>query len=492
MNNQECSLYTAEDVRCGEYEIARSLSLEMYTLMERAGQAVFSCILDTFPETHSLLICCGGGNNGGDGYIVASLAKQVGMRVTLWQIGESDLTGDAAAAQAAWLALGGTISLPEDVIPPQYDIIVDALLGTGLHGQVRDSYSGLIQAINNIDIPVLAVDIPSGLCADTGVVLGCAVKAACTVSFIGLKQGLFTGQAAEYTGDIHFAGLGVDKYFSEQVPSVCSLIDAREMKGLFTPRSRTAHKGSNGRALCLGGDRGMFGAIRLASEACARAGAGLTRVVTQPENVPAIVGACPELMVYDWRGNSNEINDHLEWADIIAIGPGLGSSSWGRSLLGYSRTVEKPVVADADCLNLLVKTPDFNNKRIITPHPGEAARLLATTVEEVESDRFKAVQRLQNKYGGVVVLKGAGTLVHNGKHCWVCQAGNPGMATGGMGDVLTGIIAGLLAQGFSLAQAAKAGVWIHSTAADLCAREKGERGMLASELFPYLRPLLNS
>jgi NAD(P)H-hydrate epimerase len=312
-----------------------------------------------------------------------------------------------------------------------------------------------------------------------------------TVSFIGLKRGLFTGQAAEHTGEIQFAGLGVDKYFAEQVPAICSLIDTEEISAALSPRSRTAHKGSNGRALCLGGDRGMFGAIRLASEACARTGAGLTRVVTQPENVPAIVGACPELMVYDWRGNSNEINDHLEWADIIAIGPGLGSSSWGRSLLGYSRTAEKPMVADADCLNLLVKTPDFNNKRIITPHPGEAARLLATTVEEVESDRFKAAQRLQHKYGGVVVLKGAGTLVHNGRHCWVCQAGNPGMATGGMGDVLTGVIAGLLAQGLPLPLAARAGGWIHSTAADLCAEEKGERGMLASDLFPYIRKLLN-
>lgn len=492
MKTQEHNLYKADDVRQGEQTVAQSLGLDMYTLMERAGQAVFARVLDAFPETHSPLICCGGGNNGGDGYIVAALAKQAGMNVVLWQMGGPEkLTGDAARARDAWLALGGSISEPESDIPEQTDLIIDALLGTGLSGTVREDYAALINAVNASGRPVIAVDIPSGLCADTGVVLGCSVNAVSTVSFIGLKRGLFTGQAADYTGEVQFAGLGVAKYFAEQVPPVTSLIDDEEICRLCTPRSRTAHKGSNGRVLCLGGDRGMFGAIRLASEACARTGAGLTRVVTQPENVPAIVGACPELMVYDWRGNSYEINNHLEWTDIIAIGPGLGSSSWGRSLLGYSRTAEKPMVADADCLNLLVKTPDFSNKRIITPHPGEAARLLATTVKDVESDRFKAAERLQHKYGGVVVLKGAGTLIHDGRQCWVCSAGNPGMASGGMGDVLTGVIAGLLAQGLSLAQAARAGVWIHATAADLCAEEKGERGMLASDLFPYIRKLLN-
>lgn len=492
MKTKEYYLYKAEDVRQGEQTVAQSLGLGMYTLMERAGQAVFARILDGFPETQSPLICCGGGNNGGDGYIVAALARQAGMTVSLWQVGDPEkLTGDAARARDAWLALGGEIGQPQEAPPAGCDLVVDALLGTGLSGVVRGDYAALIDVINAAQLPVTAVDIPSGLCADTGVVLGCAIRAVSTVSFIGLKRGLFTGQAADYTGEVQFAGLGMEKYFAEQVPSVCTLIDDEEISGLLTPRARTAHKGSNGRVLCLGGDRGMFGAIRLAAEACARSGAGLTRVVTQPENVPAIVGTCPELMTYDWRGNSYEINNHLEWTDIIAIGPGLGSSSWGRSLLGYSRTAEKPMVADADCLNLLVKTPDFSNKRIITPHPGEAARMLATTVEEVESDRFKAAERLQHKYGGVVVLKGAGTVVHSGRHCWVCRAGNPGMATGGMGDVLTGVIAGLLAQGLSLSEAARAGVWVHSMAADRCAEEQGERGMLASDLFPYIRRLIN-
>ena len=492
MITKECSLYLAEEVRNGEREVAQRLHLDMYTLMERAGEAVFISIQERFPKVASLLVCCGGGNNGGDGYIVARLAKQAGIEVTLWQMGEPDnLKGDAANARDAWLSCGGTIEQPKLTFSEKFDLIVDALLGTGLAGAVRDDYATLISSINQSDVPVVAVDIPSGLCSDTGAVLKCAVDAAYTVSFIGLKCGLYTGQAANYTGDILFAGLDVADIFHEMVPSSCGLISEVEVHSHLSPRSRVSHKGHNGRVLCLGGDRGMFGAIRLTSEACARSGAGLTRVVTQPENVSAMVSTRPELMTYDWRGNSNEINDHLEWADIIAIGPGLGSSSWGRSLVGYSRTAEKPMVADADCLNLLAKTPDFNSKRIITPHPGEAARLLDIPIDEVEKDRFKAVKLLQHKFGGVAVLKGAGTLIYDGQRFWVCNAGNPGMATGGMGDVLTGIIAGLLGQGLELSEAARVGVWVHSTAADLCAEAEGERGMLASDLFPYIRKLVN-
>ncbi|WED24456.1 NAD(P)H-hydrate dehydratase [Vibrio sp. JC009] len=492
MNSREASLYQAKDVREGELEVAERLNLEMYELMRRAGQSVFDLLLSGYPDAQNILIVCGGGNNGGDGYVVAKLAKRRGMSVQLWQIGDpADLKGDAATAKDEWLAEQGTISSPQPKIPENVDLIIDGLLGTGLSGEVRQNYALLINAINQAQKPVISIDIPSGLCSDTGRNLGCVVKAQHTVSFIALKRGLFTGQAANYTGKVHFAGLAVDQAFRQLVDAKAHLITAEAVEPFLAPRERVSHKGNNGRVLCLGGDRGMFGAIRLTSEACARTGAGLTRVVTQAENVSALVSARPEVMTYDWRGNSNEINDHLEWADVIAIGPGLGSSSWGRSLVGYSRTADKPVVADADGLNLLARTPDFNNNRIITPHPGEAARLLNLTAEEVEKDRFQAVKLLQHKFGGVAVLKGAGTLIYDGSHYWICNAGNPGMASGGMGDVLTGIIAGLLGQGLTLSEAARAGVWIHSTAADLSAKELGERGMLASDLFPYIRRLVN-
>jgi NAD(P)H-hydrate epimerase len=492
VRSNEGSLYLAEQVREGEQQTAANLKLEMYQLMERAGKAVFGQLLQAYPQSKKILICCGGGNNGGDGYVVARLAREHGLDIELWQLGDHlQLKGDAATARDSWLATGGSISAPQEEVPADIEIIVDGLLGTGLKGDVREDYAAVINTINRAFCPVIAIDIPSGLCADTGANLGAVTRAEHTVSFIALKRGLFTGQAAEFVGQVRFAGLEVDSEFRRIVPANCRLISSDAVQAMLPARSRVAHKGSNGRILCLGGDRGMFGAIRLTAEACARIGGGLTRVVTQPENVSAIVSARPELMTYDWRGNSNEINDHLFWTDVIAIGPGLGSSSWGRSLVGYSRTVEKPVVADADGLNLLAKTPDHNPLRVITPHPGEAARLLGIDVQEVEADRFGAALKMQRKFGGVAVLKGAGTIIYDGDQYYICDAGNPGMASGGMGDVLTGLIAGLIGQGLSLSQAAQAGVWLHSSAADRCAAEHGERGMLASDLFPYIRRLAN-
>ncbi|MGR5149871.1 NAD(P)H-hydrate dehydratase [Photobacterium alginatilyticum] len=484
-------LYRAEQVRHGEQLAARAMQLEMYQLMERAGQAVFSHFRQQYPEAASLLVCCGGGNNGGDGYVVARLAWESGLAVTLWQLGPPErLSGDAARARDAWLACGGTITPPQPRVPDSAEVIVDALLGTGLKGSVREDSAGLISLINQAGRPVVAVDVPSGLCADTGNILGTVIQAQSTVTFIGLKQGLCTGQAAQYCGEVLFAGLGVDDAFCQQVQPSAYRICQDAVRQCLPRRGRTAHKGDHGRVLCAGGDVGMAGAIRLAAEACARSGAGLTAVITQPDNVLSIVTARPEIMVQGWQEKAHEISQRLEWADVIVIGPGLGQSDWSKALLFHFDATEKTMVVDADGLNLLALSPDYKNNRIMTPHPGEAARLLNTTVAAVEADRFAAAQSLQQKFGGVVVLKGAGTLINDGRQCWVCTAGNPGMATGGMGDVLSGIIGALAGQGLSLSEAARTGVWIHSTAADLCARE-GERGVLASDLFPYIRQLVN-
>lgn len=484
-------LYRAEQVRQGEQLAAQMMQLEMYQLMERAGKAVFTVLRQQYPEATSLLVCCGGGNNGGDGYIVARLARESGLTVTLWQQGQAGrLTGDAALARDAWLASGGKIATPQSRVPASTEVIVDALLGTGLKGKVRKDSADLINLVNRSGCPIIAVDVPSGLCADTGAELGAVIRAQSTVTFIGVKQGLCTGRAANYSGEVYFAGLGVEEAFQQcSSPSAYRLCQA-EVKRCLPLRDRTAYKGNHGRVLCAGGDLGMAGAIRLAAEACARSGAGLTAVITQPDNVMSIVTARPEIMVQGWQDKAHEISHRLEWADVIVIGPGLGQSDWSKALLFHFDATDKKMVVDADGLNLLALSPDYKNNRIITPHPGEAARLLGTTVAAVEADRFAAVQLLQQKFGGVAVLKGAGTLIHDGRQCWVCTAGNPGMATGGMGDVLSGIIGALAGQDLSLSEAARVGVWIHSTAADLCARE-GERGVLASDLYPYIRQLVN-
>ena len=486
------NLYQAEQVRRGERQAAAQQSLDMYQLMERAGAAVFHELEQGFAQHQHVLVCCGGGNNGGDGYVVARLAREAGYAVTLWHLGEpAQLQGDAARARDTWLAAGGQILDPGNMIPESVDVIVDALLGTGLSGEVRPEGQRLIAMINKIALPVIAVDIPSGLCADTGKVLGQAVKARLTVTFIGSKQGLWTAQAAGYVGRVQFAGLQVADDFEQIEPPSARLIQAIDVALCLSPRSRSAHKGDHGRIILAGGDQGMGGAIRMAAEAAARAGAGLTAVLTQPDNVLSIITARPEIMALGWQGQDMSVpRQRQQWADILVLGPGLGQSSWSQSLYSELTKTEKNLVVDADGLNLLSRSPDYKNNRIITPHPGEAARLLGCSVAEVEADRFAAARALQTRYGGVVVLKGAGTLVDDGNQCWVCAAGNPGMATGGMGDVLSGIIGALLGQGLSLAAAARCGVWIHSTAADRCAAE-GERGMLASDLFPHIRQLVN-
>ncbi|OAN19344.1 bifunctional ADP-dependent (S)-NAD(P)H-hydrate dehydratase/NAD(P)H-hydrate epimerase [Photobacterium jeanii] len=485
-------LYRADIVRKGEQLAAQTHDIAMYTLMERAGQAVFTHLCQSYPQATQVLVCCGGGNNGGDGYVVARLAKEAGMAVTLWHSGDATkLCGDAALARDAWLAAGGKIAAVGSSVPTDADIIVDAILGTGLTGTVRPAQQALIETINASTLPVIAIDVPSGLCADSGAQLGAAIVATSTVTFIGVKQGLVTGQAHNYVGELCFAGLEVDATFQQQQSTWVQLIPNDLVTRYLGTRQRTAHKGEHGRVTCFGGDLGMAGAIRLASEACARTGAGLTAVVTQPDNVLSIVAARPEIMAKGWFEKAHEIQQQRDWSDVVVLGPGLGTQDWGKALYFHLADYEKKLVVDADGLNLLALSPDYKNNRIITPHPGEAARLLGCTVAEIEADRYAAVRQLQQKYGGVVVLKGAGTLVDDGQYCYVCRAGNPGMATGGMGDVLSGVIGALLAQKLSLIEAAQLGVWLHSYAADLCAQE-GERGMLASDLFPYIRQLVNA
>ncbi|PSW10457.1 bifunctional ADP-dependent NAD(P)H-hydrate dehydratase/NAD(P)H-hydrate epimerase [Photobacterium sanctipauli] len=484
-------LYTAEQVRTGEQKAAAMLGLDMYRLMERAGAAVFEHLVQAYPASTTVLVCCGGGNNGGDGYVVARLALEAGYKVILWGLGDSaNLTGDAAIARQAWLDAGGQITPPASELPPSAGVVVDALLGTGLNGPVRENAADLIRLLNRSSLPILSVDIPSGLCADTGQVLGAAIRAQATVTFIGCKQGLLTGKAANYVGELLFAGLDVESAFHSVCQPAVGRVTEDDVAQCLGIRDRTAHKGDHGRILCVGGDHGMGGAIRLAAEAAARSGAGLTAVLTQPDNVLSIVSAIPEIMAKGWQEKAHEVSQKLAWANVVVLGPGLGQSDWSKALFFYIAATDKNLVLDADGLNLLALSPDYKNNRIITPHPGEAARLLNCSVADVEADRFAAVRALQQKYGGVVVLKGAGSLIDNGTDCWLCAAGNPGMATGGMGDVLSGVIGALVAQGLSLTDAARVGVLIHSMAADRCAMD-GERGMLASDLFPHIRQLVN-
>jgi hydroxyethylthiazole kinase-like uncharacterized protein yjeF len=362
------------------------------------------------------------------------------------------------------------------------------LLGTGLDRDLAGPYAAAVAEINAAQRPVLAIDVPSGLDADTGQPHGSAVRAAVTISFVGLKTGLFLGLAADFCGDIEFSDLGLEAgVFAAHTP-VLKRVTERELRAALPQRRRTAHKGSHGRLLVMGGGPGMGGAIRLAAEAALRTGAGLVYVVTHPENVQTVMGGRPEIIC---RGLSAAQFDEFEQGvDAVVLGPGLGQSDWAARAWRHFAAMDAPMILDADGLNWLARRPIERNRWLLTPHPGEAARLLGSSTADVEADRRGAAEELAGRHRACVVLKGANSLVAipgPQTETFVCTAGNPGMATAGMGDVLSGVLGGLLAQTSDIQLTAKAGVLLHARAGDAAAANGGERGLIASDLMPYLR-----
>ncbi|WP_048308305.1 bifunctional ADP-dependent NAD(P)H-hydrate dehydratase/NAD(P)H-hydrate epimerase [Halomonas sp. PR-M31] len=492
----EHPLYLTEQVR----EIDRRTiaagkndGFEGFDLMQRAAKAAYDELRSRWPSAQRLCVLCGAGNNAGDGYVMAALAVEDGLSVQLFALREpGELTDDAArAVEMAQRAGVDTISWQESMAL-EGDIIIDALLGTGLGGEVREPFAAAIKAISASALPVLAVDIPSGLAADTGAVLGCAVKADVTVTFIADKLGLHTGQAANHVGEVVFCSLDIEAQAHQDLVPVADLLNETVIAMALPPRRRGSHKGDFGHVLVIGGAPGFGGAALLASESAARLGAGKISLATAPEHVGASLIRTPEVMVRGVRGVS-DVMPLLEGANVIVIGPGLGQGAWGQGMLQVALASNKPLVVDADGLNLLATHwPDERRDNwVLTPHPGEAARLLDSSAKNIEADRLAAVQTLQRKRGGVIVLKGAGTLVAGPEHVAVCPYGNPGMASGGMGDVLSGMLGALVAQGLEMEQTAHVGVTLHALAADYAAFEAGERGLLAGDLASYGRFLAN-
>lgn len=457
--------------------------------MLRAGEAACRLACRLYPDAKHWLILCGHGNNGGDSYVVARLAQSAGKRVTLLAI-ESDkpLPEEAALARQAWLDAGGEIHAASAGWPDDITLIIDGLLGTGLTRAPRDEVAVLIEKVNRHPAAVIALDIPSGLLAGTGAIPGVAIAAAHTLTFITLKSGLLTGKARDVVGKLHHHALGLDAWLASLTPPI-DRFDTANLPHWLPPRRPTSHKGDNGKLLIIGGDSGTAGAIRMAGEAALRAGAGLVRVLTREENIGPLLTARPELMVQALSEETLRLG--CEWADVIAIGPGLGQAAWGHEALRGLAAMNKPMLWDADALNILAIAPDTRHNRVITPHPGEAARLLKCSVAEIESDRLLSAQRLVKQYGGVAILKGAGTVVADKQRLALIDTGNAGMGSGGMGDVLTGITAALLAQKLSLWDAACAASVAHGAAADRLAAHTGTRGMLATDLFSTLHFFVN-
>ncbi|CCW67865.1 unnamed protein product [Phytomonas sp. Hart1] len=533
-------VWRAKWLRDAEPGAASSLGIDLSQLMVRAGTAAFDVFKTHYKDRKHWLILAGQGNNGGDGYIVAHAAATMGAVVTVWAMPhQKPLPLEANNAMKAWVNAGGAVhEVPANLqVPEGVDLIVDGLLGTGITGAPRGLYAQLIERVNALPVARVSIDVPSGLNAETGEFSGTCFRAHHTVTFICVKPGLLTGRARDYVGQLHYDSLGLGAWLNDperRLSALCLRLSADSLPRYFgTPRTHSSHKGSHGRVVLVGGESGFGGAAVMAAESALSVGAGLMRVLLAKEHVGALLVRCPEAMCVglDTAAGAGKIEASvrgaLDWADTVAVGPGLGQGTFGRAALAavLQHAVEHPgktVVLDADALNLL---PSYLSQRssplrlphsIITPHVGEAARLLGCAVADVERDRFDAARRLANLLGGVCVLKGPGSVIYNHRegdtasgdaqqgeilfspqHCAIVDAGNAGMATGGMGDVLTGVLVGVAAHmpptGCSgIFNVACAGALAHSVSADLAILGRGSRGLRATELLPYLQVCVNA
>ncbi|WP_152207709.1 NAD(P)H-hydrate dehydratase [Marinobacter changyiensis] len=494
------TLYSADAVRAIDGYIINKSEVSGFELMQRAAGAAFRRLMKQWPDVQQVVVFCGAGNNGGDGYLVAANAKRHGLEVRCVAVSAPEkLKGDADSAYQKALADGVEVTrwerYPEDARAELFragPVIVDAMLGTGVTGEPRQPFRQAIEACNQSGCAILAVDVPSGLDATTGATPGAVIKADVTVTFIALKAGLYIAQGPEFSGLIHFEPL-VDALDGEShgQSGLAVKFDWDGVQSMLPRRPVTAHKGRFGHLLVVAGDRGFGGAGLLAAEAAARTGAGLVTLATRPEHVSSALARCPSLMVHGVTHGS-ELSPLIEAADAIVCGPGLGKAAWGQQMLQLVLASGKPLVLDADALNLMaLRVAMKADNHVLTPHPGEAARLLGLTVPEIEADRVAAARHIQRQFGGTVLLKGAGTVVDSGEELpGVLGGSNPGMATGGMGDVLSGVLGGLLVQGLGLPDSTRLAAALHLAAANRAAMSKGYMGLLPTDIIDTLPTIL--
>ncbi|MFL2547418.1 MAG: NAD(P)H-hydrate dehydratase [Candidatus Rariloculaceae bacterium] len=485
-------IYSAQQVRDLDRVAIEGQGIPAYELMCRAGAAALACIERDWPDVEGLTILCGAGNNAGDGYVLARLAAAAGLRIRVIAISSPEnLTGAAANAWSDLQAAGGSIEPFAGGVIFDDDLIVDALLGTGLQRDLGGDYLAVVEAINAAPNPVLALDMPTGLEADSGMPMADAVQADVTISFVGLNSGLFLGLAPDYCGKLEFSDLDIPREVYRGSEYVLERLTSGVLREVLPPRRASSHKRSHGSLLLIGGSNGMAGAILLAGEAALRAGAGLVRVATHASSTAAVVAARPELMTLA-VSEPSDLDEAIESADAIVIGPGLGQTAWARGLMERALASDLPVVLDADGLNLLAKQPAARGNWILTPHPGEAARLLQCDVATIQRDRMQAAIDLSDRYAAAVVLKGASSLVAAPGEApvAVCDRGNPGMATAGMGDVLAGVAGALRVQTGDNRLSMRAAVLLHALAGDAAVTD-GQRGLVARDLMPHIRRYAN-
>ncbi len=469
-------LYKKAQIKAVDTYTADYLRITSFELMQKAGRAIYTYA----QHFSSLLVVCGAGNNAGDGFIIAQLALQQQKKVLLWSlIALEKLPKDAKQAADLYVQAGGEICYEK----PQasFDVIIDAIFGTGLSRAVTGKFAHAIQWLNSQNTPIIAVDIPSGLDADTGAICGCAVQAHTTVTVICYKIGLFTHNGKDLCGQLYLENLGIEAIKPDAVPSSRYLLDKSVLNVAHFSLPYNSHKGTFGQVVVVGGHDGMLGALLLASMAALRCGCGMVEAVSNNEQCGNIPLRFPELLT----ANTLNASRLLKSCQVIAIGPGLGLNQASKATLMLSLKQNKQMVLDADALTLIATEHyRFNHEAVLTPHPKEAARLLATDVATIQNDRVKSAISIAKKHHATVILKGSGTIIADAfGQVYVCPFGYWGMATAGMGDVLTGMVASLMAQGMSpLKSAYTATVW-HALAASNC--QKG-RSLIATDVINKL------
>lgn len=455
-------------------------------LMERAAQAVVREVKRCLQKREGsraprirVLVLCGSGNNGGDGFAAARLLMLDGIHTEVWFVGkESSLTQETALQKEIYENYGGIFCRNPE--PDEYTIIVDALLGIGLSRPVEGAYAEAIHRVNESGRPVVAVDLPSGISADTGEILGCALRASVTVCFAYPKIGALLYPGAELCGKLKVKDIGV---YCEDGDTFT--YDKGDLSRLPVRKPR-ANKGTYGKVLIIGGGENMAGAALLSAKAAYRTGCGLVQVLAAESSRVPIQTNLPEAVFASWN-QEQALETRLPWADAVGIGPGLGKSQEARELLKKVLLLWKgPLLVDADGLNILSECPEYLSnteaKIIVTPHPGEMARLQKSEVKEILGHFQKSAGSYAERYHLVCVLKDARTLVSDGKKQYINTSGNEGMAVGGSGDVLTGIITSLLAQGLEPFEASCLGVYLHGLAGDAAKDSLGSRSMTAGDI----------
>ena len=494
MSIAEQYIYDPSTVAEVDNKAIHEFSMPGIELMEKAAAYAFQCAQECFPNIDSIQIFCGSGNNAGDAYLFGCYAIDHGITTSVIYLSNpKTLKGDAYSAYQRYKAKEGKLIQWHENISINCDLIIDGIFGIGINRPVKGIFLKAIELINQNSTPVLSLDIPSGLSGENGKIMGSSVRADLTITFVGKKIGLYINDGPKVNKRIKYSNLDIPEVCFKKAQPILEEINESHIAQILRQRKKDSHKGNFGHVLVVGGNHGMGGAVRITAEAALRTGAGLVSVITTSENAQTILKIRPEIMTHALESDHKNLPHIIDSVDVIAIGPGLGQDQWAMGLYDAVLESSKPLILDADALNILAKNPQQNEDWVLTPHPGEAARLLACSNSEIQSDRLKSLKNLCDGFGGVVLLKGQNTLI--GRKATIphmISAGNPGMSTAGMGDLLTGIISGLYAQfrDQDLQLLTSVSALIHSTAGDRAARS-GERGIIATDLFVELKDLLN-